>query len=193
MFPDSTNAYLGSTTPRRAGRAQLLMAGVTTLACLALPLPAAAEPTSACATASQTVIVRQFDRWNHALATGNPDAVARFYAEDAVLQVSPSVAPLVGRAAIRAYIAGILPRHPQGTLSSRSISVRCNAASDTGTYVYRLTGKRKGTRMLLAGRYSTFYEYRDGDWLIVRHHHQPSPHPTSVLPPDDGHAAAAHT
>ena len=83
------------------------------------------------------MIARQFDRWNHALATGNPDAVARFYAEDAVLQVSPSVAPLVGRAAIRAHIAGILPRHPQGTLSRRSITVSCNAASDTGTYVYR--------------------------------------------------------
>jgi uncharacterized protein (TIGR02246 family) len=180
MFAGSKNAYLGSTNPRRAPvlhGAQRLVAGIVTLSCLALPLPATAEPTSACATASQAVIARQFDRRNHALATGNPDAVARFYAEDAVLQVSPSVAPLVGRAAIRAHIAGILPRHPQGTLSRRSITVGCNAASDTGTYVYRLTGKRKGTRMLLAGRYSTFYEYRNGDWLIVRHHHQPFPSP----------------
>jgi hypothetical protein len=52
----------------------------------------------------------------------------------------------------------------------RSINVSCNAASDTGRYVYRLTGKRKGTRMVITGRYSTFYEYRDGDWLIIRHH-----------------------
>jgi hypothetical protein len=87
------------------------------------------------------------------------------------------VAPLVGRAAIRSHFASILPRHPQGTLSTRSITVSCNAASDNGTYVYRLTGKRKGTRMLLAGRYSTFYEYRNGDWLIVRDHHQPFPSP----------------
>jgi hypothetical protein len=59
-------------------------------------------------------------------------------------------------------------RRPQGALSRRSISVSCNAASDTGNYVYRLSGQRKGTRTLISGRYSTFYEYRNGDWFIVR-------------------------
>jgi uncharacterized protein (TIGR02246 family) len=137
---------------------------------LLLPLGAAAEPTAVCTRASEEVIARQFDRWNLALASGNADAVARLYAEDAVLRVAPGAPPLVGRAAIRAYFADLLARHPQGSQTMRSIAVSCNAASDTGTYVYRLTGRRKGTRMLIIGRYSTFYEYRGGDWLIVRHH-----------------------
>jgi uncharacterized protein (TIGR02246 family) len=147
------------------------------LACLALPLHARAETAAVCAKASQDVIARQFDRWNRAVATGKAEAVARLYAEDAVLQAAPSDPPLIGRAAIQAYFTEYLARHAQGTLSTRSITISCNAASDTGTYAYRLTGKRKGTRTVDTGHYSTFYQYRDGDWLIVRQHHQPAPPP----------------
>jgi hypothetical protein len=86
-----------------------------------------------------------------------------------VLRVNTSAPPIIGRTAIRTYFSGLLARRPQGTLSARTISVSCNAASDTGSYAYRLTGRRKGTRMVVTGRYSTFYELRDGDWLIVRH------------------------
>jgi uncharacterized protein (TIGR02246 family) len=150
-------------------------ASVMTLLCVFLPLHAAAEPAAKCTKASEALIARQFDRWNLAVASGNPDAVAGLYAEDAVLQVAPSQAPLVGRAAIRAHFANFLARHAQGTLTMRSIAASCNAASDTGTYAYRLTGNRKGTRTVVTGRYSTFYEYRDGDWVIVRHHAQPAP------------------
>jgi uncharacterized protein (TIGR02246 family) len=115
------------------------------------------------------MIASQFDRLNRALASGNPDAVAALYAENAVLRVAGQSSPIIGRPAIRAYFSEFLTRRPQGTLSKRTISVSCNAASDTGIYVYRLTGRRKGTRTLISGRYSTFYEYRNGDWLIVRH------------------------
>jgi uncharacterized protein (TIGR02246 family) len=182
MSQGSTSAGSGSSArirvrvPRRVGRS---IAYVLALAGLALPLHARAEPAAACAKANQDVIARQFDRWNRAVATGKPDAVARLYAEDAVLQAAPSDPPLIGRAAIQAYFAEYLDRHAQGTLSMRSITISCNAASDTGTYAYRLTGKRKGTRAVFTGRYSTFYQYHDGDWLIVRQHHQPAP-PTTI-------------
>jgi uncharacterized protein (TIGR02246 family) len=146
-----------------------------TLLCALLPLQASAQPAEKCTKAGEDMIARQFDRWNLALASGNPDTVARLYAADAVLQLAPSQAPIVGRAAIRAHFAGFLGRHAQGTLTMRSIAVSCNAGSDTGTFAYRLTGKRKGTRMVVTGRYSTFYEFRDGDWVIVRHHDQPFP------------------
>ena len=52
----------------------------------------------------------------------------------------------------------------------RSIMVGCNVASDIGTYTYRLTGRRKGTREAVIGRYSTIYEFRDGKWFIVQQH-----------------------
>jgi hypothetical protein len=64
-----------------------------TLLCLLPPLHAAAEPAATCTKASEALIARQFDRWNLAVASGNPDAVAKLYAEDAVLQVAPSQAP----------------------------------------------------------------------------------------------------
>lgn len=146
-----------------------LFAGAAALVWLALAPLASAQPFAACAKPGEDVIAGQFDRWNHAVATGNPDAVVELYAENAVLRVAGQPAPIIGRPAIRAYFTEFLARRPQGALSMRSISVSCNAASDTGAYVYRLTGRRKGTRMLITGRYSTFYEYRDGDWLIVRH------------------------
>jgi hypothetical protein len=71
---------------------------------------------------------------------------------------------------IRDYFAQFLGRHPQGSVTMRSIMFGCNTASDVGTYVYRVTGQRKGTRMLIGGRYSRVYEYRNGDWLIVQQH-----------------------
>ena len=40
---------------------------------------------------------------------------------------------------------------------------------DAGAYVLRVAGRRKGTRMLIGGRYTLQYEHRNGDWLIVRH------------------------
>ncbi len=52
----------------------------------------------------------------------------------------------------------------------RSIMLGCNTASEMGTYTYRLTGRRKGTREAIIGRYSTFYEFRHGQWLIVQQH-----------------------
>jgi hypothetical protein len=74
-----------------------------------------------------------------------------------------------------ALIARQFDRWNLAVASGKSIAASCNAASDTGTYAYRLTGNRKGTRTVATGRYSTFYEYRDGDWVIVRHHAQPAP------------------
>ena len=135
---------------------------------LGFPLAASVQALAACTKPSEGTIAGQFDRWNQALASRDPDAVANLYAENAVLRVAGQPSPIIGRPAIRDYFAGFLVRRPQGALSRRSISVSCNAASDTGNYVYRLSGQRKGTRTLISGRYSTFYEYRNGDWFIVR-------------------------
>ena len=88
----------------------------------------------------------------------------------AVLLSMLSGEPRAGKAAIRSYFEQYIRRHPQGQVNMRSIMVGCNLASDIGTYTYRLTGQRKGTRVAIGGRYSTLYEYRDGPWLIVQQH-----------------------
>jgi uncharacterized protein (TIGR02246 family) len=132
---------------------------------------AVAAPAGACnqPTANEQTIVALFGRWNAALAIGDPAGVAKLYADDAVLQADPSLRSRVGREAIAAYYAEFLQRHPRGAVTERVISIDCGTAADTGMFVYRVTGRRKGTRMLIGGSYALEYAYRDGDWLIVRH------------------------
>ena len=130
---------------------------------------ARAETLPPCAPANRAQIAELSGRWNAALAAGNTDTLASLYAEDAVLLPMLPDQPHIGRAEIRTHFEAFKRRHPQGQINMRSIMAGCNAASDIGTYVYRLTGRRKGTRVAIVGRYSTQYTYRDGQWLIARH------------------------
>jgi uncharacterized protein (TIGR02246 family) len=141
------------------------------LVLLALPQRAAAGAASQCPEprASKPTIAALFDRWNASLATGKQEEVAKLYADDAVLVPAPSDGPHVGRDQIGAYFAQLLQRHPQGWVTQRTIRIDCATAVDTGAYVLRVTGRRKGTRMLIGGLYTLQYEHRNGDWLIVRH------------------------
>lgn len=141
------------------------------LVLLGLPQRAAADAAKQCPqpSASSQTIAALFDRWNASLATGKPAEVAMLYADDAVLQPALSDGPLVGRDLIRSYFAQFLLRHPQAAVTRRIIKIDCGTAVDAGTYVYRVTGRRKGTRMLIGGLYTLQYEYRNGDWFIVRH------------------------
>jgi uncharacterized protein (TIGR02246 family) len=130
--------------------------------------PAWAQSPAACAPVSKEQIAALTDQWNAAVASGDPDAVARLYADDAVVLPMLSMEPRMGRPAIKAYFDQYVKRHPQGGVNMRAIMLGCNTASDIGTYVYRLTGRRKGTREAIGGRYSTSYELRSGQWLIVQ-------------------------
>jgi uncharacterized protein (TIGR02246 family) len=134
------------------------------------PVPAVAQSQGTCTPATKEQIAELSDNWAKALAAGRAEDVAAFYAEEAVLLPMLSMEPRMGRAAIKSYFDSYVKRHPQGAINMRSIMVGCNVASDIGTYLYRLTGQRKGTREAIGGRYSTVYEYREGKWLIVQQH-----------------------
>ena len=135
-----------------------------------LPMATRAEEPATCVATSTEQIAALSERWNVALAHGDPKALAGLYADDAVLLPMLSGEPLVGRQAIKSYFNEYIRRHPQGQINMRSIMVGCNVASDIGTYTYRLTGQRKGTRVAIGGRYSTGYEFRDGRWVIAHQH-----------------------
>jgi uncharacterized protein (TIGR02246 family) len=134
------------------------------------PVGGTANAAATCAPASEQAVARLFERWNAALATGEPAKVAALYAENAVLMPALSERVYVGRAQIRDYYAEFLGLHPQAAVQMRATLLGCNTASDAGAFVYRVTGRRKGTRMLIGGRFSAAYEFRDGDWRIVHHH-----------------------
>jgi uncharacterized protein (TIGR02246 family) len=128
-----------------------------------------ADPAGTCPHASRQVSAGLLARWEAALATGNADEVAKLYAENAVLLPAVSQRPLVGRHRIRAHFAQFLLKHPRASVLRRAISVTCATAVDVGTYVYRVTGRRKGTRMLIGGVYALRYAFDGGDWRIVSH------------------------
>ncbi len=137
----------------------------------------AREPLSnaSCAAISPKQVAALFDRWNAALATGNPDAVVRTYARDAVLLPTVETGPLIGPAAIRGYFVTFLKKHPNGVIDKRTIRVGCNMAWDAGTYTFTVDGDRPGSRVEVPARYTYIYQPVGGQWLIVQHHSSKQP------------------
>jgi uncharacterized protein (TIGR02246 family) len=127
---------------------------------------------------TQGEILALFDRWNAALATGDPEKVADLYAPDAVLLPTVSKTIRTDRAGIVDYFAHFLKKKPQGTKIRSIVKVIDeNSAIDTGVYRFTLTAE-DGTRSTVDARYTYEYEKLGGTWLIVNHH-------SSVLPTGD--------
>jgi uncharacterized protein (TIGR02246 family) len=141
------------------------------------PASAQAPSTMTCAPINQQEVAALFDRWNASLATHDADKVTANYAPDAVLLPTVSNQPRTDSAEIKDYFVHFLERDPQGTIDTRTIRIGCNAASDVGTYTFRLAGKTPGTTDMLKARYSFDYELRDGKWVIVHHHASMMPEP----------------
>ncbi|MGK4579399.1 SgcJ/EcaC family oxidoreductase [Kitasatospora sp. HPMI-4] len=118
---------------------------------------------------SQAQIAALFDKWNAALATGDPNRVANLYAPDAVLL--PTVSDIrIGRAGIVDYFRTFLLSKPVGRIQQRVITVLGpTAAVDSGLYQFTLTDQN-GTKSTVDARYTFVYELRGGSWLIVSHH-----------------------
>lgn len=141
------------------------------LLCIAVwgSAPALAASTPQCATLTHADAAGLFDRWNAALAQSNVTQLVGLYSDRAELAADVEDVPHRGRQAILAYYESLLRRHPQASVTSRTIETGCNVATESGVIVYRVTGKRKGTRMLLGGRYLTQYRFEAGAWRIDRH------------------------
>ena len=132
-------------------------------------VPARAAGTLPCAPLTHADAADLFARWNAALAANKVMELVRLYSDRAELAAHGGDAAHRGRQAIGAYYESLLGRHPQASVTSRTLETGCNVATESGTIVYRVTGRRKGTRMLLGGRYVTQYRFEDGVWRIDRH------------------------
>jgi uncharacterized protein (TIGR02246 family) len=131
--------------------------------------PAHAASTPQCAPLTHADAAALFDRWNAALTENNVMQLVGLYSDRAELATHAEDVPRRGRLAIQAYYESLLQRHPQASVTSRTVETGCNVATESGVIVYRVTGKRKGTRMLLGGHYMTQYRFEDGAWRISRH------------------------
>jgi len=112
-----------------------------------------------------------FQLWNSALATEDPDAVAKRYSKDAVLLPTVSDVPRTDYALIKDYFVGFLKKKPQGEILESNVIIGHNWCQDAGIYEFTMgaTGDK------VKGRYSFVYVYEDGQWKIAHHH-------SSVMP-----------
>jgi uncharacterized protein (TIGR02246 family) len=112
-----------------------------------------------------------FNLWNDALATGNPDVVAKRYAKEAVLLPTVSDVPRTDNASIKDYFVNFLKLKPQGVITQGTVLVGENWAKDAG--IYEFTMGKDGSKV--KARYSFIYVFEDGEWKISHHHSSAMP------------------
>ncbi|MET0430875.1 MAG: DUF4440 domain-containing protein [Hyphomicrobium sp.] len=130
---------------------------------------AARADTPACTKLTEVQMVQLLNRWRAAFTGGDPEQLSGLYADDAILIATKDGKPYKGRDAIRSYFKGLLVRRATMSIRPSSLHADCGTASIAGPVVYRITGERKGTRLLLGGRYQADFAVIGGEWKIVRH------------------------
>lgn len=119
--------------------------------------------------AAEKEIAGLFDRWKAALATGEPEEVAKLYAPNGILAPTVSNEVRATPAAIRDYFVHFLPLKPQGVVNYRELRVLDdNTALDAGVYTFTLIKEGKPTKV--QARYTYVYEKIKGEWKIMNHH-----------------------
>ncbi|NJS14182.1 MAG: SgcJ/EcaC family oxidoreductase [Sphingopyxis sp.] len=144
--------------------------------------PAAAktkDKSTSCATVTEAQVASQFDKFNAAWATKNPDTVTKLFTDDAVLLATVSNKPRTDHAEIKDYFVGFLKGSPVGTITSSTIDIGCNKATRVGTWTVTLTDAATGAKTDVKARYSFVYRLDGGEWKIDHLH-------SSMLPETAG-------
>jgi uncharacterized protein (TIGR02246 family) len=123
-------------------------------------------PLQICSPLNAPQVEGWFERWNQALASGDPAQVAQLYDRHALLLPTLSAQLRDTPEAITAYFATFLTRHPSGTVTQRQIELGCNLAVDAGTYRFDL----HDPEARVEARYTFVYGRREGEWRILHHH-----------------------
>ncbi|MEX1058782.1 MAG: SgcJ/EcaC family oxidoreductase [Natronospirillum sp.] len=115
-------------------------------------------------------ILALFDRWNAALASGDPDRVAQKFAAEGVLLPTMSNEMRRDHAGIRDYFEGFMKLKPQGEIEQHYVRRYGDIAINSGTYKFTF-----GNGDQVRARYTFIYRW-DGDrWLIVEQHSSAMP------------------
>jgi hypothetical protein len=112
-----------------------------------------------------------FNLWNDALATLDPEKVAKRYSKNAVLLPIVSDTPRTSYAFIKDYFVNFLKNKPQGKILDSYVETGNGWCKDVG--VYEFTMGADGSKV--KGRYSFVYVFEDGECKISHHH-------SSVMP-----------
>jgi uncharacterized protein (TIGR02246 family) len=149
-------------------------AGLTVMAAPAMAKNAGHDMSKAhamqCAPVTQAAVEQQFDAFNAAWATKNPDTVSALFAPDAVLLATVSNKPRTTPGEVRDYFVSFLKNSPVGKIESSTIKLGCNTAARLGTWTVTLTNPETGVKTDVKARYSFIYKYQDGKWWIDHLH-----------------------
>ncbi len=126
---------------------------------------AQAADSASCHSLSDTQVAALFDRWNEALASGDPTQVSALYQADALLLPTLSDRARTTTAGIEDYFKVFLSKHPTGRIDQRVIQSECDVAIDAGNYSFEFDGQG-----WVQARYTFVYAYRDGEWRIEHQH-----------------------
>lgn len=140
------------------------------IALVALAVASAGEARPQCAPVNNATVEKQFDRFNAAWATKDPDKVTALFASDAVLLPTLSGKERTTTAGIRDYFVGFLKKSPVGHIDSSTIRTACNKATRSGNWSVTLTDPATHKTSVAKARYSFVYRYQDGQWLISHLH-----------------------
>ena len=146
-----------------------------TLIAALLVSPQPGTPDTACPAISPAGVEAQFERFNAAWATQNPDVVTALFTEEPVLLPTLSNVPRTTRASVRDYFVGFLPNRPVARIDTSTVEIDCRTASRVGTWTVTLTDPASGASRDVPARYSFIYRFEAGDWKIDHLH-------SSVMP-----------
>ncbi|MFK8043797.1 SgcJ/EcaC family oxidoreductase [Congregibacter sp.] len=129
-------------------------------------------------------VLKFFQSWNDALATGNPDAVTALYADDAILLPTVSNQVRHNHEEIRDYFVNFLAKKPAGVIDEANVRFLADGlAINSGVYTFTF-----GDGAQVTARFTYLYRKIDGAWKIVEHHS--SAMPEVVAAPQQEIAAA---
>lgn len=128
-----------------------------------------------CPAVSPAAIEAQFDRFNAAWSTRDPDAVRVLFTAEPVLLATVANDPRTSPAAVRAYFVDFLRNAPVGRIETSTVEIDCMTASRVGTWTVTLTDAATGAQTNVAARYSFIYRWEGGDWKIDHLHSSTMP------------------
>ncbi len=147
---------------------------------LASTAPASAQrraaPAPSCPAVAEADIKRQFDRFNQAWSTLNPDTVAALFAPNATLLATVSNAERATPDKIQEYFVQFLKGEPVARIDSSTITIDCNTAIRTGNWTV-VTKNAVGERVDVPARYTFVYVWDGRDWKIRHLHSSVRPAP----------------
>lgn len=134
---------------------------------------------------SKSEIARQFEVWNAALQTRDPQKVAALYCERGGVLI-PTLSNKIrsNRIEIADYFEHFLQLKPSGRIDQSFIRVLGpDNAINAGIYTFSLT--KGGKPDTVQARYSFVYAKEQGHWCIMEQH-------SSAMPESESASAAVH-